>query len=782
MRPLRLELEGFTAFRDHLHLDLTELDLFAITGPTGAGKSSLIDAIVYALYGRVPRVGASIGSCISQGLSRMWVQLEFEAGADRYCVFRETKKTGQRAIRLDHCENGEWKPLQGGAAQVNAQIERIVGLDFDGFTRSVLLPQGQFQEFLAGDPAKRREVLAGLLQMDVYEGIRRRAAERASEARIRMRAAQDMLDTVYADVTPEAVQLLGERLQGLRKEESVLGHRAQALSIALDLAREISQTRAQLDAAREQLRDVATRKQEAEVLATNGADQLSALEAALQEVETTIESLEFDPGLLTALQVAHRIHRDLTTTTDALGKAQGEVSAHQHDERGMVEQEASLSTQLIGLDLDHQVAREAVEAAQATNAAAVVQATLQPGQTCPVCGGCVGDLPHIDCPDLEEGRRLLRDIENARQQGQQALAQLQAERQVAATRREEARSRAEQLKRQIADLAGELAQTLPGDDWSAERVASESVRQQAAQRSLSDLEGQRRKAEAAVRDLQNGVASAQATLSALEGQEEACKVATSAADGLLRERLERLREQAKSSDWGEQLSGLDAGPPLERRLQTLAEETETARRATQNQLGQLDQQLQDLRRKMEQKQQFQKELAELKSRFDVADDLAKVMQANRFGAFVQTEALQLLAEGGSRSLETLSAGRYRLQVAGSGQDFEVVDTWNGDEARSVKTLSGGETFLASLALALTMAESLPGLAATQRVVLDSIIIDEGFGSLDSEALDRAADALDALRSQNRLVCVITHLKELADRLPARVIVHKSETGSTISVV
>jgi exonuclease SbcC len=100
----------------------------------------------------------------------------------------------------------------------------------------------------------------------------------------------------------------------------------------------------------------------------------------------------------------------------------------------------------------------------------------------------------------------------------------------------------------------------------------------------------------------------------------------------------------------------------------------------------------------------------------------------------------------------------------------------------VRTLSGGETFLASLALALGLAETLPGLASTCDVALDSIFLDEGFGSLDQEALDRAADALDSLRARNRLVCIVTHLKELAERLPARIVVQKSETGSTVLVV
>src|SRR5437867_12115611 len=94
MRPLRLELEGFTAFRNRTVIDFTCLDLFAVCGPTGAGKSSLIDAICYALYGRTPRAGTEMTACISLGLDRLQVVLEFQAGPNIYRVYRETRRRG----------------------------------------------------------------------------------------------------------------------------------------------------------------------------------------------------------------------------------------------------------------------------------------------------------------------------------------------------------------------------------------------------------------------------------------------------------------------------------------------------------------------------------------------------------------------------------------------------------------------------------------------------------------------------------------------------------------
>ena len=107
MRPLKLELKGFTAFRDSATLDLTDLDLFAIAGPTGSGKSSLLDAMTYALYGRVERVGDRVGQLISQGQPRMAVTLEFAVGADRFRVTRSTPAKGPTKILLARFRDGE---------------------------------------------------------------------------------------------------------------------------------------------------------------------------------------------------------------------------------------------------------------------------------------------------------------------------------------------------------------------------------------------------------------------------------------------------------------------------------------------------------------------------------------------------------------------------------------------------------------------------------------------------------------------------------------------------
>ena len=139
-----------------------------------------------------------------------------------------------------------------------------------------------------------------------------------------------------------------------------------------------------------------------------------------------------------------------------------------------------------------------------------------------------------------------------------------------------------------------------------------------------------------------------------------------------------------------------------------------------------------------------------------------------------------MAAAGSERLLFLSQERYRL--AFEEDEFFVEDGQNGDERRSVRTLSGGETFLASLALALALSDQLQSLAVTSRARLQSLFIDEGFGALDQEVLEVASEALSQLGGQDRLVGVITHVSELAERLPVRIEVKKLPAGSRLERV
>ena len=123
-------------------------------------------------------------------------------------------------------------------------------------------------------------------------------------------------------------------------------------------------------------------------------------------------------------------------------------------------------------------------------------------------------------------------------------------------------------------------------------------------------------------------------------------------------------------------------------------------------------------------------------------------------------------------LRYLTSERYQLKVEGIG-DLTVIDRWNANEERPVETLSGGESFLTSLALALALADLSRG-----RAQLNSLFLDEGFGTLDTETLDIAIAALEGLRMQGRSIFLISHIQELTRRLPVKINVSKRGNGSS----
>jgi exonuclease SbcC len=131
-----------------------------------------------------------------------------------------------------------------------------------------------------------------------------------------------------------------------------------------------------------------------------------------------------------------------------------------------------------------------------------------------------------------------------------------------------------------------------------------------------------------------------------------------------------------------------------------------------------------------------------------------------------TEALDVLIGAASITLFALSQGRYSL-ASNDDEEFVVVDHANADETRSVRTLSGGETFQASLALALALSDQLATLSTAGGAKLDAILLDEGFGSLDADTLDAVASTIEALGTEGRMVGVVTHVPALAERVPVR---------------
>ena len=213
-------------------------------------------------------------------------------------------------------------------------------------------------------------------------------------------------------------------------------------------------------------------------------------------------------------------------------------------------------------------------------------------------------------------------------------------------------------------------------------------------------------------------------------------------------------------------------------IEGLSSERQKDLEAAQARVQQTQFALQLLGEKIADNERLREEIVRHKTEQSLYHELGSWLNAGNFQQFLLSSAFDLLAKEGSRHLKLLSNDRYTFTY--KDKEFEVIDNSYGGEPRSVNTLSGGESFLASLSLALALAESIAELdSGGGTVALESLFLDEGFSTLDGETLNRVADAIQLLQNGNRLIGIITHVPSLADQMPARIEIEKTLSGSRV---
>jgi len=931
MRPISLEIEGFTSFRERIAIDFSNLDLFAITGPTGAGKTSIIDAMTYALYGCTPRIGEKqVSELISQGLNRTSVLFAFSSGENEYRIARVGKWTGKQMnteIRLEQRAGEEWISLADGVQKAKPLIEQIVGLDFNGFTKSVVLPQGRFDEFLKGRADDRRKILSDLLDLAIYRRMMQRANALYNENKAEVTAIADMLQKEYADATPEHLAKLRQALEETAPQLEPVEVELNLLAKLLPVAHSLRQARKEFSKAEGELKEIGPKLKTAQNSLNLAQKGISDLERKLTAVAGNLDRNTYDPSehirLSAMLDKAQRLdsvlahfeqieqarkeraaqianldvktkkqeaavrdaaqacsdcRKDLERNRKALAKLQGkygspdavqaaieiqkQLSKHEkahstlqvelkskEDERKKLDKNLAVAESDAAATRDQRDrARAEYDALIRRHSAELLRPGLQVGEPCPVCEQIVERLPKARRHQpVESAKQRRDDAEKASIVADKRLAGLQAqvqplERETASLRSritesaESIRDHADRLRvfgdADLAALKKELEAAQRQADASAKRLEDLNAESNSASMALKDHQHQRdllqkdidvntRELEKLqkeseklrdelglrvnVKELQEEVAKqeqAQSERKRLNADRETLsQQLTKAKDDLAKamanlEGLEATRKkveetmEAQQSRIEEHSAALKAEfSQLKRvagerdevfQLEQRSRELQSSRDSIQREIIKLEGQIKSLESKIVRAAEMREQLEGHRTRMSVAKALHNALQGDEFIAFIQQEAYARLAADGSVHLKILSADRYSFSVVSD--EFHVIDHWNGDEPRPVTTLSGGESFLASLALALALAEGLSGLSSGHtKFALESLFLDEGFGTLDPETLEYVVAGIEGLSTNDRLIGIISHIPELADRMPARIKVEKSVGGSSITV-
>ena len=375
---------------------------------------------------------------------------------------------------------------------------------------------------------------------------------------------------------------------------------------------------------------------------------------------------------------------------------------------------------------------------------------------------------------LGEKAASLTRLEKERRAGLQRLKKLQAEIR-AVTRSADPAAEAGALEEQVRQIEANLKAAAEEAATARNRLATaEEAQRLTAESALAALEAALGRAESRDQEIEragfeNEAAVRQAlldkaTVDRLEEQVQRHLQETHAAD---------QRKAALGAELGDERVSDQQLAAVDKRAASATAEVEAA-------LGRekrLEEQIGRARERLERLQELREELRRQEAALHVHELLAADLRNDRFQAYLLQEVFTELVRGASARLLTLTGERYSLRF--DDDAIRVVDHDNADETRISDTLSGGETFLTSLALALELSDQVQ--RAVGAVNLDSLFIDEGFGTLDPDTLSLVSETLQNLRIGGRMVGVITHIPELRDEFAQQVIVIKHQGYSTVEV-
>jgi len=788
MRPLRLELKGFSTFRDETVIDFMNADLVAFVGPTGAGKSTIIDGIIFALYGSVVRYKSAnlVAPVINQLSNEARVRLDFAVRDRTYTAVRVVRRTSKGATTKEARLESANDVLADNARELDAAVEELLGLTFDQFTKTVVLPQGEFARFLTETPQTRQSLLRSLLGMELYRRVGSTARERARTADTKHRA------------------LLEQRAD----REMVTGE------VVAEAAAEFSKLAA--------LKDPLAEHIEAQLRATLGAKEAGRREAEAAKQLTLLKSLKmpaaagkldkalatFDEKRDAARDEAEAAAAELAEATERLGKLRAPSHLERilefHAEAATIDSDstqARLSADKASSTLDRAATSEAAaqadldELEQKRNdirvkaGAAGLRDILVVGEPCPVCEQNVDEFPKHDVSD--ELIALEQHVDSQR------VATLKAR-----TQRREAEQQYAHAKAKITALdnrRAEIAEALDGESNLLATTADlHSVR--AAETSAAKTES---KAQRALTKLQD----AEAQYEALNANSVALRRdLTAARDAVGSLHPPPPLEESITADWGalvqwsKSVAAEVEAAKEQANVEAEANEgfavehqkliAELCRPHTNGELpddpaawlaaeiGRSQTQVGLLERELAAQDKTNTRIAELGAESAVAGELGRLLNASGFEQWLMADVMHTLAERASEAMFELSSGAYSMVTDGT--DFSIRDHRNADEIRGARTLSGGETFLASLSLALALTDNIAFLASAGAPEIESMFLDEGFGTLDTETLDTVASAIEELGARGRMIGVVTHIGDLADRIPVRFDVARTPNGSTVT--
>ena len=897
MRPISLKIKGINSFCEEQTINfekLTKDGAFGIVGDTGSGKSTVLDAMTIALYGNLSR---DTNEFINKECDTAFVMLDFCVSEGENEIFyraeRAFKRTGSKECTAvtARLSKGKENPqiIADKTKEMNKAVEKIIGLSFGDFTRTVVLPQGKFSEFLNLRGAERRSMLERIFDLEKYGSLlAQKLKSEKAEVNGQLNSVNSKIE-VYGDISEEIyiqkekeLKFSREELEKISEELASVKKKAEETENIFSIINKIKECESELkeiENGKKSIDDFAEKigmdfpdgeklseavssfKRAVEITEENEKTKLEqkkiydrlnnekklneTLESrkkdisvrktkAAEEVERAVkikellanerredidELIKGGDRLKEKIEAVHaakdnfnnsrKLYMEINAVTE-------QIEAENKKVQNLNDSLQNAESKRTRLNEEIEKAEKAGEYIRERNMAAILAEKLESGKKCPVCGST-------------EHPEIAKSIEK------ELMDSCEKELMVLKKKTEEADREINKIKSEISASAKLISVKNADRDLKIKETGGISLKElrDAYDKAVSEytkeekLSEERKKAgekERKYAEAEKNERLARATLDKVYEEEKKndkeifeiisqIKVSEKEVENIqsiylknieeikrltggmsphgLLEEAEKVLELAKTysrrknlaednmKKYNDELSGRYTNESELVELHRILKETELRKDEKSNEAAVREKELEQIKENIATVKELRKTQKEVQKKSDMLTELSKLTEGNRFVEYMAENQLEYIAEDASVRLKNISGGRYALELFDG--EFIIRDDFCGGIRRKPSTLSGGETFLTSFSLALALSSRIQ---MKNSASLNFFFLDEGFGTLDKNTIDVVMKSLERLSGGGMSVGIITHVEEVKERLPVRLVVEAAvpgEHGSRVSI-
>lgn len=731
MIPVRLKIHNFTSYSDPPELDFTQFRLAAISGSNGAGKSSLLDAITWCLWGS-SRAGDSADPLVHAGGNDMSVEFSFDLGGHQFSVKRLRNKKGGGSTSLELWSNSH-NLTEGTIKSTQQKIIDTLHLSFETFTNSAFLRQGHADEFTTKGPTDRKRILADILGLSHYDQLEVKAKEKVKDIQAQLTLFDYQLLEIEAEISTkeEREQALsqieeeGKALQGqLKEKEAEIKEIEEKRALIQKKIDSLKESQERYDNLRQELDDLKLQ-----------VDMKRAAQEEYKQIFSRKKEIEENYQKLQNLQDDKK---ELEANRSELIKIKDELVIIQ---KQLVERENKRTQAISNVELEIKELQTQIQEQQEK-----IDMLKNRKDVCPTCGQNIG---------LEKNKEIIAESEKLILVNQKKIQE-----------------KGELIKKYQSIVLPEEAQ-VKEKETAVSKLEGETKNYSKLSAEITDLSHysdeylKLSQAEVGIKTQQEAIMDLEKILQAKSKELEKSQ----AFEKDLEEHLETLRETEEVLQ-----AQIQVKEDLSEKVLELRGKYGEAKQLVSRTI-----QLEELYKDK------QKEKVKLTSDKEIYEELGLAFGKKGIQAMIIEQAIPEIEDETNRLLDKLTEGRMKVKFETQREAktkeslIETLDIVISDEMgdRPYELFSGGEAFRVNFAIRLAISKLLTHRAGAR---LQFLVIDEGFGTQDAEGRTRLVEVIDAIKNDFEKILIITHLEELKEEFPTRIEVSKEAGGSTFEVV